>query len=107
MNSMTDDLVVTNNEDEKRFEARLGDTVAGFAEYTLTDELIVFTHTEVDPAFEGQGVGSALARFALDEVRDAGKRKVMPLCPFIKGWIERHREYVPLVYGVPVTTVQD
>lgn len=101
MTSMADDVVVTNNPDENRYEARLGDELAGFAEYTLTDELIVFTHTEVDPAFEGRGVGSALARFALDDVRDKGERKVMPLCPFIKAYIERHREYVPIVYGAP------
>ena len=100
MTSMADDVVVTNHRDVMRYEARLDGELAGFAEYQLTDELIVFTHTEVDPRFEGQGVGSALARFALDEVRDAGDRKVMPLCPFIKGWIARHREYVPLVYGV-------
>lgn len=100
MTSMADDVVVTNNQDEKRYEAHLDGELAGFAEYQLTDELIVFTHTEVDPRFEGKGVGSALARFALDEVRDAGDRKVMPLCPFVKGWIARHREYVPLVYGV-------
>lgn len=99
MTSMADDVVVTNNPDENRYEARLDGALAGFAEYQLTDELIVFTHTEVDPAFEGKGVGSALAKFALDDVRDAGTRKVMPLCPFFKGWIERHRDYVPLVYG--------
>lgn len=98
---MADDVVVTNNPDEKRYEARLGDALAGFAEYQLTDELIIFTHTEVDPAFEGKGVGSALAKFALDDVREAGTRKVMPLCPFIKGWIGRHRDYIPLVYGAP------
>ncbi len=93
------DVVVTNNEELKRYEGHLDGALAGFAEYQLTDELIVFTHTEVDPAFEGKGVGSAIARFALDDVRDAGARKVMPLCPFIKGWIARHRDYVPLVYG--------
>ena len=107
MTSMADDVVVTNHRDEKRYEARLGGELAGFAEYQLTDELIVFTHTEVDPRFEGQGVGSALARFALDEVRDAGDRKVMPLCPFIKGWIERHRDYVPIVYGTRPSTATD
>jgi hypothetical protein len=101
MTSMADDVVVTNSPDAKRYEAHLDGALAGFAEYQLTDELIVFTHTEVDPAFEGRGVGSALARFALDDVRQAGTRKVMPLCPFIKGWIGRHREYVPLVYGAP------
>lgn len=94
-----DAVVVTRNEDENRWEARVDGALAGFAAYHLTDELVVFTHTEVDPAFEGRGVGSALARHALDEVRAEGNRKVMPLCPFIKAWIGRHREYVPMVYG--------
>jgi predicted GNAT family acetyltransferase len=107
MTSMADDVVVTNNAGAKRYEAHLDGGLAGFAEYQLTDELIVFTHTEVDPAFEGKGVGSALARFALDDVREDGTRKVLPLCPFIKGWIERHREYVPLVYGVRASTATD
>ena len=107
MTSMADDVVVTNNQGENRYEAHVGGDLAGFAAYQLTDELIVFTHTEVERAFEGQGIGSALARFALDDVRDAGTRKVLPLCPFIKGWIERHRDYVPLVYGVRPSTATD
>lgn len=104
---MTDQVSVTNNADEKRYEARLGDTLAGFAEYQLTDELIVFTHTEVDPAYEGKGVGSALAQFALDDVKAQGTRKVLPICPFIKAWIGRHRDYIPLVYGAPASTAKD
>jgi uncharacterized protein len=91
----------------KRYEARLDGIVAGFAEYLLTDDLIVFTHTEVDPRFEGRGVGSAIAQFALDDVRAGGRRKVLPMCPFIKGWIGRHPDYHPLVYGVPATTAKD
>ena len=101
---MTEDVVVTHNEDEHRWEARVGGELAGFAAYQLTDELVVFTHTEVDPAYEGGGVGSALARHALDEVADEGTRKVMPLCPFIKAWIARHPDYRPLVYGVSTGT---
>ena len=93
------DVQVTDNADEHRYEARIDGELAGFAEYLLTDELVVFTHTEVDPAYEGKGIGSALARYGLDDVREQGTRKVMPQCPFIKGWIERHRDYVPLVYG--------
>lgn len=98
---------LTHNDSEHRYEARIDGALAGFAQYQLTDELVVFTHTEVDPAFEGQGVGSALARFALDDVREQGTRKVMPLCPFIKGWIGHHPEYVDLVYGAPPSTVKD
>ena len=99
MSDVSEQVVVTRNEDEHRWEARIGGELAGFAAYQLTDELVVFTHTEVDPAFEGKGVGGALARSALDEVAEEKARKVMPLCPFIKAWIQRHPDYVPLVYG--------
>lgn len=93
------DVVVTNNPDANRYEARVGDTVAGVAEYQRTHEIVVFTHTEVDPSFEGQGVGGALARFALDEIRAEGTHKVLPICPFIKAWIDRHPDYYALQYG--------
>jgi hypothetical protein len=93
------ETVVTDNNEAKRFEAHVGGRLAGFADYQLTDELVVFTHTEVDPAFEGQGVGSAIARYALDHLVADGTRKALPVCPFIKGWIERHPEYLPVTYG--------
>ena len=93
------DVQTTHNPDRSRYEAHIDGELAGFAEYLLTDQLVTFTHTEVDRRFEGRGVGSALARFALDDVRAEGSRQVLPLCPFIKGWIGKHREYVDLVYG--------
>lgn len=101
------DIDLSHDPDRVRYEARIDGAVAGFAEYILTDELVVFTHTEVDPGFEGKGVGSAIARFALDDVRSGGQRKVLPLCPFIKSWIGRHPDYVSLVYGVPESTATD
>ena len=79
------DVVVTDHPGQSRYEARVGDTLAGFAQYQLTSELIVFTHTEVDDAFEGQGVGSALVQQALDHVRaERQPHQVLPLCPFVK-----------------------
>ena len=91
------DVRVTNNEAEKRYEARVDGRLAGSAYYDTADDLIVFTHTEVDDAYEGQGVGSTLARAALDDVRADGRRKVVPRCPFIKGWIDRHPDYQDLL----------
>lgn len=101
------DLAVTHQPDDHRFEARIGGELAGFAEYQLTDELYVFTHTEVDRAHEGKGVGSALARAALDHVRTEGTRKVLPICPFIEGWMRRHPDHADLHYRAPRSTATD
>ena len=90
---------ITNNTDESRYEIRLGDELVGHAEYTLNDGLITFTHTEIDPAFEGQGLGSRLVRAALDDIRDTGGVKVLAVCPFVKGWMLKHPEYADLLYG--------
>jgi predicted GNAT family acetyltransferase len=91
------DVVVTDNPEMSRYEARIDGELAGYSQYHLTRSAIVFTHTEVDKAFEGHGVGSAIARYALDDVRANGERDVVPVCPFIHGWIDDHPEYADLV----------
>jgi uncharacterized protein len=91
------DVTVTNNPDQSRYEARLDGELAGIAEYQLTERLIVFTHTQVEPEFEGKGVGTVLARQALDDVRATDVRKVVAKCPFIKSWIEKHPDYQDLL----------
>jgi len=101
------DVVTSNNPQAGRYEAYIDGELAGFAQYQLTDRVVVFTHTEVDDRFEGRGVGSALARFALDDVRADGTREVLPLCPFIKAWIGKHPEYQDLVHAVPESTAKD
>ena len=93
------EIETSHAEDLHRYEARVGGELAGVAACPLAEGIVVFTHTEVDDRFEGQGVGSALARAALDDVRAAGTRRVIATCPFIKGWIERHPDYHSLLYG--------
>jgi predicted GNAT family acetyltransferase len=87
---------ISDNPEERRYEAWLGDRLAGKAEYRIAGERVIFFHTEIDPAFEGHGVGSRLAREALDDVRARGLR-VTPKCPFIAAWIARHPAYQDLV----------
>jgi predicted GNAT family acetyltransferase len=87
---------VKDNPAAHRFEIRVGDAVAGFAGYRRDGSTVTITHTEVDPAYEGQGVGSALARGALDALRAEGAA-LLPVCPFIRGYVQRHHEYVDLV----------
>jgi uncharacterized protein len=90
------EVSVRDNPDESRFEAYVDDQLAGFSAYQLSDGVITFTHTEVDDAFEGHGVGSALVRRALDAVRADGTRRVRPTCPFVRAWIEQHPDYQDL-----------
>lgn len=96
-----DGLHVVDVPSARRFEARLGDRLVGFAEYrTVRGRLILF-HTEVDPAAGGRGVGSRLASGALDEIRARGL-KVSVKCPFIAAYLERHPEYRDLVVGTNI-----
>lgn len=91
------ELSIVDNPERRRFEARDGRRLAGWAEYEETAELIVFTHTNVNPEWEGKGVGSTLVRSVLDFAREQGM-KVLPLCPFVRTWIERHPDYADLVF---------
>ena len=93
------DLRVIDNPGARRYDAWFGAELAGFAEYDPAEGRLIFTHTEVDPAFSGRGVGSGLARAALDDVRARGLH-VTPLCPFISAWIKRHPAYGDLVVGI-------
>ena len=92
------EITVVHNEAEQRYEAWLGEILAGFSQYTLDAELITFTHTQVADAFEGKGVASTLIRAALDDVRAEATRKVRPLCPFVRDYIQRHPDYQDLLY---------
>jgi predicted GNAT family acetyltransferase len=86
---------VRDNTESHRFELEIDDHVAK-AWYRRQGNVITFTHTEVPPELEGKGVGSRLARGALDAVRAAGE-KVVALCPFIAAYMRRHREYDDLL----------
>jgi predicted GNAT family acetyltransferase len=98
---------VRNNPEQRRYEAWVDGDLAGFTQYQHSEELVIFTHTEVDSAYEGQGVAAALVRSALDDVRQEGSYRVVPLCPFVKRWISRHADYASLVYGAPRSTATD
>ena len=98
-------VTVTDVPDARRYEARVDGEHAGIATYMRTPDMIVFVHTEVETAYEGHGVGSTLARTALDEARELGLR-VVALCPFIDGWMKRHPEYEDLRFE-PASRVAD
>jgi uncharacterized protein len=91
------DITLTDVPERERFEARDdGGALAGVLTYQLTGGIIAYTHTKVEPAFEGQGIGSALARTAMEDARAKG-RTVVPICPFLNGWLAEHPGYENLL----------
>lgn len=79
-----------------RYEAWVGENLAGFLDYGRHDRTLVLIHTEVDERFEGLGVGSQLVRSVLDQARAEGLL-VNPRCPFVARWLARHPEYLDVV----------
>jgi hypothetical protein len=90
------ETAVRNNTDQSRYEVTVDDTVGGFVEYRDKGDYVQLTHTEVDPSYEGEGLGSQLARAVLDNLRNEG-RAVIPSCSFINSYLKRHPEYAELV----------
>lgn len=86
---------VRDDQDASRYEIEVGGQMVGAAYYKRFDDHIVFTHTEVDEAHQGEGLASDLVRFALDDARGAGLR-VVPLCPYVRSWLQRHPDYQDL-----------
>lgn len=89
---------ITDAVDAQRYEARLVDQLAGFLDYVVKRDRIALVHTEVPPAYAGQGIAGQLARFALDDARRRGL-VVIPSCPYVKAFLERHPEYLDIVVG--------
>jgi predicted GNAT family acetyltransferase len=89
-------IEVADAPDRDRYELSIGGEVVGYSAYRTRPGLIAFVHTEVDERFEGRGLGDRLIRFALDDARARGLA-VLPFCPFVNAFIERHREFEALV----------
>jgi predicted GNAT family acetyltransferase len=89
-------MTVTDNSERSRYEIEVDGTLAGWIAYRAREGVVTMVHTEVEPEWEGRGVGAELVRGALDDVRVRGL-KVRPLCPFVAAYIERHPEYQDLV----------
>jgi predicted GNAT family acetyltransferase len=89
-------IKVEDNQAENRYEASDDGGVIAVARYVRRGGRTIFVHTEVNEDREGAGVASALVAAALDAERVV-ERPVVPLCPFVRSFIERHREYADLV----------
>jgi hypothetical protein len=95
MNMAPNNLTLENNPAAQRFEARVDQHLAQLA-YEQSEQRIIFTHTEVPEQLRGQGIAAKLARIALEHARTQGLT-VVPRCPFVKGYIEKHPEFQDLL----------
>jgi predicted GNAT family acetyltransferase len=89
-------IAITDDTDSHRYVVRIDGRRAGLLQYRLHPESIELVHTEIYEEFEGRGLGSQLISFALQDARERGLA-VLPVCPFVNDYIQRHRQYVNLV----------
>ncbi|TCJ28620.1 GNAT family N-acetyltransferase [Nocardioides jejuensis] len=90
------EIVVRDNPAEHRYEIHVDGSLAGFTVYEPHEGLLAFVHTEIDEAYAGQGLAKILIRETLDDVRARGL-VLLPFCPFVRGFIQKNRDYVDLV----------
>jgi predicted GNAT family acetyltransferase len=93
-------ILVVDNPAELRYELWVGDARAGFIAYRREPGIVVLVHTDIDPVYEGRGLGSRLVAGALDDIRSRGLRLV-PRCPFVAAYLRRHPEQTDLVVHDP------
>lgn len=90
------DIKFADAPERSRYELTSGEEVIGFIDYRLHGDVVTMVHTEVDEAHSGQGHAGTLARSALDDARSRGLT-VVPSCPYVASYIEKHPEYADLV----------
>lgn len=92
---MTQPITITHNLQEQRFETTQEGYTA-FLSYQIQGDNLLYDHTIVPSELGGRGIGSALAKYALDYAT-AQRKSVIPQCSFVARYIEKHPEYQILV----------
>lgn len=94
--AVSPEVIIADDPAAHRYVIDADGSRVGFLSYRLDSDEIALLHAEIQPAVERRGLGSKLVAFALDDARARGLA-VMPYCPFVRGYIERHPEYRDLV----------
>lgn len=89
-------VAVLERSSRRRYEVYADDVPAGLLKYRLAGDRLCLLHTEIESSYEGNGLGSVLVKYVLDEARQHA-RTVVPYCPYVRGWIDHHAEYSDLI----------
>ncbi len=92
----TGELLILDVPERARYEARVGDQVAGWVDYRRLRGRIAAIHTEVPPEFGGRGIAGRLVRRVVEDAREQGIG-VTPICPLFIAYFEKHPEEADLV----------
>ncbi len=92
---METNYTLIDNEEKKQYEFHIDHRIAKI-EYIKTDDKIILTHTEVPKELEGMSIGKNLVRMALEDI-EKKKLILVPLCPFVAGYIKRNPEWKKLL----------
>jgi len=92
------EITLRDNEVEDQFEVLVDGTPAGILTYSMEDGNYALNHEEIDPSYQGLGMGSQLVSHVLDQIRSKGLG-ALPYCPFVLSFMQRHPEYHDLVPG--------
>ena len=91
-----DDITASHHKSRRRYEIHVDGELAGFLDYRDHDGAIEMYHTATEPQYGGRGLASRLVEFALTDARAAGL-KVLPTCPFVSGFIDKHEDFSDLL----------
>jgi predicted GNAT family acetyltransferase len=91
-----EEIAIRDVPERARYELAVNGELAGFLRYRLQEDRITLVHTEVDAQWDGRGLGSRLARHALDDARARGL-VISVRCPFVRSYVRRHPEFADLV----------
>ena len=86
---------VKNNEGAHQFEAEV-DGHQAILNYRLAGQNLVLVHTEVPEPIERRGIGGSLVQAALEFAR-LKQLQVVPVCPFVADYFQKHPEFRDLL----------
>jgi predicted GNAT family acetyltransferase len=91
-----DGITIRDNSESGSYDAVLGDHVVGSIVYERRDGRLIIRHTIVEPEFRKQGIASALAKAALDDLLASGTT-LTNYCGFVAGFIDRNPVYAQVI----------